>query len=528
FGESYAGGFFGPELKFAGFDAIFISGTSPEPVYILVREGKAELREAGHLWGKDVVETETIIRAECGQDARIASIGPSGEKLSLISSIITAQGRAAARSGLGAVMGAKRLKAIAVQGQLEVPLADPSGLKEARSKYLKQLGGNVKLWRDYGTCAVTLHAIQSGDAPIKNWGGSVIDFPRAVAISHERVVELQQRKFACWRCPVACGGVMKRGTGFYQYREGAHKPEYETLVAFGSLCLNSNLESIIMANDICNRYGLDTISTGATIAFAIECYEKGLINKRDTGGIELQWGNHEAIVAMTKKIALREGLGDILADGVKAAAERIGKGAEEFAMHIHGQEVPMHDPKRYSFYAVTYLDATPARHTQGSYGYRPAAGLEFPAYERTTFAGRGKAHKMGSDLVHVVNCAGMCLYGYMFLNFEAIPRFLNLVTGRQFTLDDLLRIGERVANLRQAFNIREGVSLDNFKMPSRVIGQPPLGTGPLAGRRVELDVLLQDYLKARDWDLRTGKPSRNKLIELGLKDIARVLWPGEC
>ncbi len=524
-GDANSGGDFGPWLKFSGYDAVFLSGVSPEPVYLLLSDGRAELREAGHLWGKDTMEVQALIRSEVGKDARVACIGPSGEKLSLISGIINGQGRAAGRSGLGALMGSKRLKAVVARGQKRVPLADKDGLERARRKHLRQLSSLAEIYKEFGTCGFTAQAIQSGDAPVKNWSGSVTDFPNFSSIGGEATVGLQQKKLGCWRCPVACGGVMKVGSGIYRYPEGVHKPEYETLVAFGSLCLNDNLESIIMANDICNRYGLDTISTGATIAFAIECYEKGLLTKEDTGGLELRWGNHEAIVATVEKIARREGLGEILADGVKAAAERIGQGAEELAIHIQGQEVPMHDPKRYTSYAATYLDTTPARHTQGSYGYRPAGGLKFPPYDRKSFAGRGQAHKMGSDLVHVVNCAGMCLFGYTFLDFGALPEFLSLVTGWEFGLDELLKIGERVANLRQAFNIREGISLRNFKVPGRVTGQPPLGSGPLAGRQVELGTLLRDYLLARDWDPETGKPSENKLQELGLEDVAQALWP---
>ena len=320
---------------------------------------------------------------------------------------------------------------------------------------------------------------------------------------------------------------MKASTGEYEYPEGVHKPEYETLAAFGSLSLNDSLESIIKLNDMCNRYGLDTISAGATIAFAIECYENGLLNKNDTDGIELKWGNHKAIVAMTEKLARREGIGDILADGVRVAAQRIGKGAEKFAMHIHGQEMPMHDPKRYANYAATYLDTTPARHTQGSFGSRPASGLEFPPYDRKSFSGRGEAQKLGSNLVHVVNCAGMCYFGYMFLPFEAIPEFLHLATGREFSIDDLLKIGERVANIRQAFNIREGIGLKDYRVPGRVIGEPPLEAGPIAGRKVEMETLAHDYFVARDWDPETGKPSKSKLLELGLDDVAQVLYAQE-
>jgi aldehyde:ferredoxin oxidoreductase len=292
------------------------------------------------------------------------------------------------------------------------------------------------------------------------------------------------------------------------------------------MCLNDNLESITKANDLCNNYGVDTISAGATIAFAIECYENGLITTTDTDGIRLTWGNDEAIVAMTEKLVKREGFGDVLADGVKVAAEKIGKGAEEFAVHIHGQELPMHDPKARLNYATPYAaDPTPARHTQGAYGYRPTGGVEFPPMERGSQAGRGEANKMGSVLMHVVNSAGLCMFGYMSMDMSAITDFLTLATGRDYSLENVLRTGERIANIRQAFNVREGLKPADIKMPNRVAGRPPLDKGPTAGRSVEIETLVRDYMVAMDWDPESGKPSRSKLHDLGLADVAAVLWP---
>lgn len=524
-GDANSGGDFGPYLKFSGYDAVFIGGISDEPVYLLIEDGRARLMKADHLWGKDTWQTEALLQGELGKDARVASIGPSGENLSLISCIVNKRGRVAGRSGLGAVMGAKRLKAVVVKGSQQVPLADKAKLEQVRRKTQRQLGGVVQMYRQYGTCAFTTPLTQIGDTPVKNWAGSVVDFPNAAALSDESVIAEQKRKYACWRCPIACGGEMRASTGRYSYPDGVLKPEYETLAAFGTMCLNDNLESIIKLNDICNRYGVDTISTGCTMAFAIECYENGLITSKDTGGIELRWGNHEAIVAMTEKLVRREGFGEVLADGVRLAAERIGKGAEEFAIHIHGQEVPMHDPKRFMQYAATYLDTTPARHMLGSYGLGPASGFEFPTFDRKSPAGRGEAHKMGSDLVHVVNCAGICLFGYLCMDLSAVTESLSLATGWELSLDDLLKTGERIANMRQAFNVREGLRPGDYREPNRVLGRPPLETGPIAGRSVDIETLGRDYLVARDWDPDSGKPSRSKLQELGLEDVAEVLWP---
>jgi aldehyde:ferredoxin oxidoreductase len=523
-GDANSGGDFGPYLKFSGYDAVFFSGVSPSPVYLSIDNCKAELRPADKLWGKDTWETESLLQDELGKEARIACIGPSGESLSLISCIINNGGRAAGRSGLGAVMGSKKLKAIAVQGNQKVPLARELEVKEVRTRHLGQLGGAVQAFRKFGTCAGMNALVQTGDAPVWNWKGTALDFTTAAAISDQKVIDLQERRYGCWRCPVACGGHMKPGTGQYSYPAHVHKPEYETLAAFGSMCLNDNLESIIKVNDICNRYGLDTISAGVTIAFAIECYENGLISNKDTDGIELKWGNHKAIVDMTERLAKRQGFGDILAGGVKQAAEHIGKGAEELAIHIHGQEVPMHDPKRFMNYATAYIDSTPARHTQGNYGVKPASGLEFPAYDSKSTAGRGAANKMGSDLMHAISCAGLCMFGYGFMSAGALTDFVNLITGWDYSIDDLLNVGDRVASIRQAFNIREGVSTFDFKIPGRVAGNPPPEAGPTAGRTVDFDTLLKDLLVARGWDTDTGKPTKHKLIELGLEDVAKALW----
>lgn len=320
---------------------------------------------------------------------------------------------------------------------------------------------------------------------------------------------------------------MKEGAGEYKYEAGARKPEYETIAMFGSNCLNNNIESIIKANDICDRYGLDTISVGSTIAFAIECFENGLITKSDTDGIEMTWGNHQAIVAMTEKLAKREGFGTVLADGVKVAAEKIGKGASKYAMHIQGQEIPAHDPKHSFNYATTYrLDPTPARHFSGSElsnGPMHPQGL-LPQFDLKSFSGRGEVRKMGSNFNHAVVCAGMCLFVYWaFPSVEPVAEFMRAVTGWDITTEELLRTGERIANIRQAFNIREGLNPLQFKVPDRVLGRPPKKEGPLAGITIDEDTLVKEYLAAMDWDPVTARPSKKKLQELGLEDVAQEI-----
>lgn len=527
-GDANSGGDFGPNMKFSGIDAVFLKGISDKPVYLFIKGGKAELRDARYLWGKDTSETDELIIRETGKPTNIISIGPAGEKRSLLACIINNKVRAAGRSGLGAVMGSKKLKAIAVTGGGKIPIADKDRAKRLGGQYLRDVNKNLfTMLRKFGTPATTIGSLASGDAPVKNWGGvSKIDFPDMAPIGEDIVIDRQQKRYSCWRCTIGCGGQMKAGKD-YHYAEGAHKPEYETIVAFGPMCLNNNLESIIAANDICNRYGLDTISVGSTIAFAMECFEKGFISRRDTEGIELTWGNHKAIVAMTERMARREGFGDILADGTAVAAKRIGGGAESCAINIHGQEIPMHDPKyRHSLHlATTYItDATPARHTQGGEAIMHPPGL-LQKFDRKSMSGRGEAHKTGSNFNHIVNCSGMCMFMYWCLpNISAFVDSMNAVTGWEASLSELLETGERISNIRQAFNIREGINLLNFKIPGRLLGKPPLKEGPLAGVTIDENTLVKDYLRAMDWDLGTCRPSRLKLHGLGLDDVAGELY----
>jgi len=528
-GDANSGGYFGAFLKYAGYDGVFFNGISAKPVYLFVNNGKAELRDAAHIWGKDTRQTEEILKSELGKDVEVACIGPSGENHSLIAAVFN-RNRTAARSGLGAVMGSKKLKAVAVKGNMKVPIADEKRTKELRKKYTAELGGHIAWLKPFGTPFLVDIGVLSGDSPVKNWAGvGVIDFPDFQPIAKEAVIARMTKKFACYQCPIGCGGCMKAGTGEYKYEAGSRRPEYETIAMFGTNCLNNNLESILKASDICDRYGIDTISAGAAIALAIECYEKGLITKKDTDGIEMTWGNHKSIVAMTDKLAKREGFGAVLADGVRAAAEKIGRGADQYAIHVGGQELPAHDPKHSFHYATSYkMDPTPGRHFVGSeLSDAPGhpAGL-LPKFDFKSFSGRGGVRRIGNCFHQTVVCTGMCLFVYWaFPSTDPIAEFMRAVTGWDVTNEELLKTGERIANIRQAFNIREGLNPLEFKVPDRVLGKPPLKEGPVAGVTIDEDTMIKEYLTAMDWDLKTAKPSKKKLLELGLADVVQELWP---
>jgi aldehyde:ferredoxin oxidoreductase len=515
-GDANAGGDFGTSLKHAGYDGVFFTGIADKPVYLFIDNGKAELKDASHLWGKDTYETEEILQDEHGENTVVSCIGQSSEKLSLISGIITKKGAAAARSGLGAVMGSKKLKAVAVKGNRVIPIANREAVVSLRRAHITAMRkpdahGESPLRRSnkYGTSAMTAEAAHSGDTPVKNWGGvGIIDFPDTSGLSGDAVIANVSKHESCWQCPIACQALLKEGTGEYKYAAGVRRPEYETLATFGTLCLNNNTESIAMVNDICNRYGLDTISAGCTIAFAIECYENSLITKKDTDGIEMTWGNHRSIVAMTEKMAKREGFGNVLADGVKLAAERIGKGADRFAIHIGGQELGMHDPKlppppfmKGMPPAARFLmDATPGRHTQG---FGPSG-----------FQG------------HIINASGLCMFAFLG-DIEAkkyLTGYMKAVTGWDYSWGELLKAGDRIATMRHIFNLREGINELQWKVHPRIIGKPPLTAGPLAGVTADIEAQVYWNLGALDWDRVTTKPSKEKLRKLGLKDTIKDLY----
>jgi aldehyde:ferredoxin oxidoreductase len=523
-GDANGGGHFGPHLKFAGFDGILASGVSERPVYLFVHEGRAELREATHLWGKNVYELEEILKTEHGKDVQVASIGISGEQRSLSACVVTDAGRAAGRSGLGALMGAKKLKAIVVKGHLSIPLADTERLRALRREYMSKASVFASSLRDYGTCAGTAVSAESGDSPVRNWeGAGPVDFPtaRAERIAEEAVVALQMKRFGCWGCPIRCGGWVKVSKGAYALSAIpgfiGHKPEYETLWSFGTDLLNDNLEAIVKANEICNEYGLDTISVGATIAFAVECFEEGLITTKDTDGLELTWGNHSAIVALTGKIARREGLGDVLADGVKVAAEKLGRGAEQYAIHVAGEELPGHDPRFMPALAMTYLlDATPGRHTQG--GGWPPPGIKVRG-TKMKYVYEGQAedfHKLMTSM-HVVNSAGLCMFGHFAYHISLLPQQLTAATGWDYTLDDIFETGMRIATMRHVFNLREGHNPLLRNVPRRMVGDPPLAHGKLKGVTVDHDTMRKELLEYVGWDLHTTVPSEESLRRLGME-----------
>ena len=529
-GDANCGCSFGVELKAAGYDGVFFSGISPKPVYLFLHDSKAELEDASELWGRDTVETEEIIRGELGdKQVKVACIGPAGEAKSLLA-CIRHEGGAAGRSGVGAVMGSKRLKALAIRGTKKVPIADPERFAALRKDYLKSVKVTEHPWavmfKKWGTCSFLSPCILDADSPIKNWilfGEE--EFPNHGKISDDAVIKYQTRNHACLGCPLGCKGWYRIETKHYGVIESS-KPEYETLSMMGPNCLIDDLEAISKANDLCNHYGLDTISTGSTVAFAMECYERGAITKRDTGGIEFAWGSGAALVAIVEKIARREGIGAVLADGSKLAAERIGKGSEKWAIHVGGQDMPAHDPRVSIGYGWGYVcDPTPARHTaaqvmhqhlDGGVPFPTLAELRLPRFVPLDIAANAKVYATCSDLDRLWTSAGLCVFG---LSPETLPlaEVISAVTGWDFTLVEGLKAGRRIQALRQAFNIREGIDTTEWRLPERLAVEQD--AGPNKGRKVDFDAMKKRGYEALGWDAMTGKPLESTLQELGLKEL---------
>ena len=531
-GDANSGGEFGPTLKFAGYDAVFISGIAEQPVYLLIENGRAELRPADDLWGLDVTETEDTLQARHGSGLRLACIGPAGERQSLISCIINDKGRAAGRSGLGAVMGSKRLKAVAVLGDAKPPLAQPDRLKALRKKHLAPFkeGADAEIMRRYGTAGYTKALTEIGRTPIRNWSGAYPDdYPDPEAVDGPAVIAYETEKYACWHCNQVCGGIM-RWQSEGQWHE-AHKPEYETLATFGTYCLITDLKAIMTMNDMCNRAGLDTISAGSSIAFALECYEHGLFSAEELDGLQLEWGDGQAAIALLQRIIDRQGLGNLLADGVKRAAQRIGRGSEAFAIHSGGQELPAHDPRHESDFGLAYqISPTPGRHTQGGVGaaemppeHLAIYGLDPDLKDKDEVRFHAQAYAANAAWRNVLNAAGLCSFGAMTMSPEYVPEFMAAITGWDFDMAECLQTGERIEDMRLLFGLREGYNPLHTEVAPRAMGQPPLQSGPRADVTVHVEDLRAAYLGRMAWDRTTALPSAERLAALGLADLAAAL-----
>ena len=563
-GDANCGGNLAPGIKGCGVDGIFFTGQSDRPVYLYADTRGAELRDAGDLWGKDAVETERLLIEAHGkkQRARVACIGMAGEKRSLIAGIVNHGGRLAARSGLGAVMGAKRLKAVVLCGAHRVGAHDAKRMKALSLECNRHvafqppflngtmtayLGSVMRLMptqmeldgflykimlKKWGTVNQNQMAIEVGDAPVKNWKGSNRDFgfDQSKTINPDVFTEPVVAKYFCYSCPLGCGGISLAPDGSTE----VHRPEYETTIALGGLCLNEDTDSIYYLNELLNRAGMDTISVGGTVAFAIECFEQGILTEKDTDGVKLTWGDSKAIVQLVEKMVRREGIGDLLADGVKLAAQRIGKGAEGIAINAGGQEPGMHDGRYDPGFALhNVVEPTPGRHTIGAYMYyemfqlwRKMTGLPDPSLFYLK-SGKYRVSRekaiMGascSNYMNVINGSGVCLFG-AFLGAHRIPVFdwLNAATGWSDSPEAYMTVGHRIQTVKLMFNIKQGIAPKNIHISSRVLGDPAQTEGANKGRTVPLEKLRRYYWREMGYDIHSGVPTAQCLHRLGLDGL---------
>jgi len=561
FGAATGGGNFSNAIKRSGYDGIFVQGQSDHPVYIYINDKETEIRNADEIWGKDSVQSENeLLEIIHDKKARIAVIGQAGERQSLISGICNDRGRMVAGSGLGAVMGSKKLKAIVVSGKKAISQYDKQSVKTLSKSILpfvkKKLpvlvNGSMLAYlgrfirhlpfhyaidcitfkfglQRWGTLFQTQLLLESGEAPIKNWLGTIEDFnlEQSNKLNADRFMERQIKSYRCISCPLGCGGICAMNE---KYTE-THKPEYETVIALGSLILNNDLEKILYWNELLNRAGMDAISVGETIAFAIECFERGIISLEDTNGLTLKWGDTTVIEMLIEQMIHRDGFGELLADGVCEASKKFGLSSHPFAIHAGGQELSMYDPRNEPGYAIHYsAEPCPGKNISGNQiAYEryqlwtkidilpKPSSLVHKSEKYTAIKKKAFVAAACSDYMNLINASGLCM---MAANFgcSTIPIFewLNAVTGWQKTPEDYMHIGRRIQHIKQAFNVKQDIAPRQFIMNGRVSGRPPQTKGANAGRTIHTEALMKAYWSIYGWDSETGVPVNSVLKAFGI------------
>ncbi len=526
--EAKAHGFFGPDLKRAGYDAVIITGKAEKPVYLWIDDDKVQLMDAKHLWGKSPYETDGAIRKELGDYyIRVSAIGPAGEKLCRFAAIINDEFRAIGRTGMGAVMGSKNLKALAVRGTRDVNVADLEGFKEfVKMIHERMKGPATKKYRTLGTPENVLVLNSLAALPTRNFTQAT--FEGADRVSGEYLNEHYVKKIVgCATCAMRCDHIAVVPEG--PYKGSTSRLEFECLWALGPDCGVDRLDAIIEAMRLCNYYGLDGISAGVVIGFAMDLYEHGIITKEQTDGVDLRFGNAEALVQMVRKIGLREGwLGDVLAEGSMRAAEKIGKGAEQYACHIKGLELPGYDLRSLKTAALGF-----------SVSFRGACHLRNGAYSPDVKGkvdrfkiekGRGKLIMDDGDVYNVIDSLILCKFsrGTYYDGLNDMAKYYTLATGIPISAAELRKAGERIENLARLVNIREGIGTrEHDTLPYKIMNVP-LSDGIAKGAVVnneEFQLGLDDYYEVRGWTSQ-GIPTIEKLNELGLQEFAEITKKG--
>jgi len=522
YGDSNMGGHFGPELKYAGYDTIIIEGKSDKPVYLYIDDDTVEIRSATEYWGKGSIQTETFLKAFLGDEFQIATIGPAGENKVFYACISHDFGRQSGRCGIGAVLGDKKVKAIAIRGTKSIPIHDVKKFEKIGKELFRHCQNHpaLKEWQDYGTPGVTVWANENGIFPTKNFStGFFEDYKNLSATEMRKKVVVTDK--ACMGCPMCCGKyshVQKKGRESY-----AEGPEYETIALMGGNCAIGDIEDVTYLNYIADELGVDTISAGNVIGFLMECFEKGIIKKKDLDDIELKWGDVDSAVKIMKKIAAREGIGNLLADGVKAAAKKFGKGSEKFAMHIKGLEWSGYESRNAPAMLLSYMTADIGAHHNRSWAITHDIAFGREKLE-------SKAEKT-IELQHIrplFDTLDLCRLQWVELAvpLEKYAEFFQALTGINYSWADMLKISERIWNLTRLFLIRENKTVGReIDMPPARIYEEAVPTGATKGKLTKLkdiETLLDSYYKLRGWD-KNGYPTPGKLKELGLEEYTKYV-----
>lgn len=518
-GDSLSGSYWSYEIRRAGYDALIVHGRAASPTYVFVDDDAVHFRDASHLLGLDGQATEAAIREELGdKKVRVASIGIAGEKMVLYASLGNDKGRQAGRTGPGAVMGSKNLKAIALRGSGRLGIAEPLVLDAiVRDMQKKVLGPATAKYRVLGTNANVMVLNRMGILPTRNFKQATFDSAELVSAEHAQAT-YKERRASCFGCPVGCDHIVEiTGEGPLAGAKGS--AEYESTYALGACCGISDYAVVIKATELCDRYGLDTISTGVTIAWAMECYERGILTREDTGGLDLRFGNAEAQLALIPMIARREGIGDLLADGVRRASQRVGGGSEEFAMHVKGLELPGYDPRGLKTFALGLAVSPRGACHNRSAAYE--ADMKGIVDRFRAEPGRGQLAAAQEDYATVFDALALCKFtrGCYEDFYAEAARMASAVTGVQFSADDLRLAGERINNLKKLFNIREGWQPADDWLPPRLLNEALAGEEGSRLTDDELRMMIDDYYQARGWTA-DGFIPLEKLQELGLHELA--------
>ncbi|MFX1318011.1 MAG: aldehyde ferredoxin oxidoreductase family protein [Promethearchaeota archaeon] len=520
-GESTGGGYFGAELRHAGLDGILITGSSAKPVYLKISDDEVQIKPADHLWGKDTTETERILKADANETKlRVLSIGPAGENQVRFAAVMNDLGRASARAGAGAVWGSKHLKAIAVKGTQTPVLADPEVFREQSKMLTEILKAFIPILGDNGTAySVDLLMNVFNDMPVRYFSKPSMNVEK---INAKALSEYRSGQFRCHICPIGCGPIITVETDIVSLKD-VLGPEYESIASLGTLCQTDDLALLCKANHLCDLYGLDTISCGNVIAFSLAAHEKGKIPKDLVGSLNLQFGDPHVIIQLIELIAKREGLGAVLAEGVRHAANEFG--VPELAVHVKGLEVPMHDPRAFFGLALTYaVSPCGANHMQGE-GLSVDMGVTIDEFDiepldRHSDEGRGTLMAKLRNWKTVLNSLIVCQLAIV--QPSTLLPLYRAATGRDTTIEQLYEIGERTMTLKRAFNIRCGITATDDALPPALLR--PHASGSNEGKAPNVEHQLDAFYQFSQWDPTTGKPSPALLARLGLEDVKQDLW----